>query len=75
VVTQEFSLAWSRSGDRLRPWADVGTVAVPARPAIASSIELNVWRKQYNEERHQGAIGHRRPIMFLNHDGATGPTS
>jgi putative transposase len=33
------------------------------------------WRKYYNEERPHGAIGQKRPITLLNHDGAASPPS
>ena len=35
--------------------------------------KLEVWRKYYNEERPHGAIGHKTPIMLLNHVGASSP--
>ena len=37
--------------------------------------KLEDWRKYYNEERPHGAIGHKTPIMLLNHGGATSPPS
>jgi putative transposase len=35
--------------------------------------KLEDWRKYYNEERPHGAIGHKTPIMLLNHVGASSP--
>ena len=37
--------------------------------------KLEDWRKYYNEERPHGAIGHKTPIMLLNHGGAASPPS
>ena len=37
--------------------------------------KLEDWRKYYNEERPHGAIGHKTPIMLMNHGGAASPPS
>ena len=37
--------------------------------------KMEDWRRYYNEERPHGAIGHKPPIMLLNHHGAASPPS
>ena len=35
--------------------------------------KVETWRRYYNEERPNGAIGNRPPILLQNRDGATSP--
>ena len=37
--------------------------------------KLEDWRKDYNEVRPHGAIGHKVPNALMNRDGATSPPS
>ena len=48
----------------------IGSLAMRTR-----EDKMEDWRKYYNEERPHGAIGHKSPIMLLNHDGAASPPS